>query len=182
MVPDYQKADLLDGVIYLAPPEATESNQILLWLCSVIGLFVEERQLGEITINGVAYRFSVYTAPEPDLAFIAANRRNIIKSNYVDGPPDLAIEIVSPDSIDRDYEIKRRRYEEAGVQEYWIIDPLENTATFLVREGDAFVEQFPPDHFYESRVLPGFKLDTRWLFQRPLPATMPIIRRLLGHN
>jgi Uma2 family endonuclease len=92
------------------------------------------------------------------------------------------VEIVSPDSVDRDYEGKHRRYEAGGVMEYWIIDPMESAATFLVREGDAFVERIPREHRYQSRVLEGFELDVRWLWQRPLPATMPIVRRLLGQE
>ncbi len=182
LIPEDQKADLLDGVIYLASPENADHNDLLRWLTVVLDLFIEERRLGRVTINKVAYRLSDRTAPEPDLAFVAANRLDRIKPGYVDGPPDLAVEIVSPDSVDRDYEAKRRRYEAAGVLEYWIIDPLESTATFLVREGDAFVEQVSSEHVYQSRVLEGFELDLRWLWQRPLPATMPIVRRLLGEE
>jgi len=169
-------------VIYLASPENADHNDLLRWLTIVLGQFIEERKLGRLTINKVAYRLSDRTAPEPDLAFVAANRLDRIKPGYVDGPPDLAVEIVSPDSVDRDYEGKRPRYEAAGVLEYWIIDPLESTATFLVREGDVFVEQVSSEHVYQSRVLEGFELDVRWLWQRPLPATMPIVRRLLGEE
>ena len=43
-------------------------------------------------------------------------------------------------------------------------------------------EQIAREHLYHSRVLEGFELDTRWLWQRPLPATMPIVRRLLGEE
>ncbi len=182
LIREDQKADLLDGVIYLASPENADHNDLLRWLTIVLGQFIEERKLGRLTLNKVAYRLSDRTAPEPDLAFVAANRLDRIKPGYVDGPPDLAVEIVSPDSVDRDYEGKRRRYEAAGVLEYWIIDPLESTATFLVREGDAFVEQVSSKHVYQSRVLEGFELDVRWLWQRPLPATMPIVRRLLGEK
>lgn len=180
LIQEDQKADLLDGVIYLASPESTDHNKLIRWLTLVLGQFIEQRELGELTINKVAYRLSDRTAPEPDLGFVAAHRANKIKPGYVDGPPDLAIEIISPDSIDRDYENKRLRYEEAGVKEYWIIDPIEGTAVFFFLQGDAFVEQHPSDHIFESRVLPGLRIDTRWLFQRPLPPTMPIIRTLLG--
>jgi Uma2 family endonuclease len=182
LIPEDQKADLLDGVIHLASPESSEHNDLLRWLTLILGFFVEERRLGRLTINKVAYRLSDRTAPEPDLGFVAAHRVDRIKPGYVDGPPDLAVEIVSPDSVERDYENKRRRYEAAGVLEYWIIDPLENAATFLVREGDAFVERLPREHRYQSRVLEGFELDVRWFWQRPLPATMPIVRRLLGQE
>lgn len=180
LIPEDQKADLLDGVILVASPESSGHNDLLRWLAVIIDLFIEERRLGRLTINKVAYRMTDRTAPEPDLGFVAAPRVDRIKSGYVDGPPDLAVEIVSPDSVDRDYENKRRRYEEAGVREYWIIDPLDSTATFLVREEGAFVERLPHDYVYQSHVLEGFEFDTRWLWQRPLPPTLPIVRRLLG--
>jgi Uma2 family endonuclease len=143
-------------------------------------MFIEDRGLGRLTINKVAYRLSEDTAPEPDLALVASDPADRIKHGYIDGPPDFAIEIVSPDSVDRDYKAKRRRYEDAGVREYWIIDPMKCTATFLVREGDAFVERVPENHLYKSRVLDGLELDVRWFWQRPLPPTMPIVRSLLG--
>lgn len=182
LIQEDQKADLLQGVIYLASPESPDHNKLVRWVTIVLGSFIEQRQLGELTINKVAYRLSGHTAPEPDLGFVSVDRVDRIKPGYIDGPPDLAIEIVSPDSVDRDYEDKRRRYEEAGVREYWIIDPLEKSATFLVREGELFVERFPPEQMYESTVLPGLTLDVRWLWQRPLPPTMPIVRRLLGEK
>jgi Uma2 family endonuclease len=202
LIPEDHKADLLEGVIYWASPENAEHNDLLCWLTAVLRPFIEERRLGRLTINKVAYRLSDRTAPEPDLGFVAADRVGRIKPGYVDGPPDVAVEIVSPDSVERDYENKRRRYEAAGVKEYWIIDPLERTATFLVREGEALVERLPRGEpppwtrgdkggstdsdaaasalrVYQSRVLPGFELDDRWLRQRPLPPTMPIVRGML---
>jgi Uma2 family endonuclease len=182
LIPEDQKADLLEGVIHVASPENSEHNDLLLWLGTILRPFIEERQLGRLTINKVAYRLSDRSAPEPDLGFVASDRLDCIKPGYVDGPPDLAVEIVSPESADRDYESKRVRYEAHGVREYWIIDPLEHATTFLIREGDAFVERPPRDHIYESRILPGFSLDVRWLWQRPLPPTMPIVKRLLGED
>jgi Uma2 family endonuclease len=180
LIPEDQKADLLDGVIYLASPESSEHNDLLRWLTVILDQFIEDREIGRLTINKVAYRLSDRTAPEPDIGIVLAARIDRIKSGYVEGPPDLAVEIVSPESVDRDYENKRHRYEEAGVLEYWIIDPLESAATFLIRERDRFVERIPQDHVYRSTVLPGLSLDVRWLWQRPLPPTRPIVRRLLG--
>lgn len=180
LVREDQKADLLDGVIYMASPESWDHNKLVRWLTLVLGSFIEARKLGELAINRVAFRLSRNSSPEPDLGFVETSRVDRIKQGYVEGPPDLAIEIVSPDSVDRDYENKRRRYEEAGVGEYWIIDPLDSTATFLVLEKGVFVEAHPKDFIYQSRVLTGLSLDVRWLWQRPLPATLPIVQRLLG--
>jgi len=182
LIHEDQKADLLEGVIYLASPENTEHNDLVTWLGAILRIYVEERKLGRITVNKVAFRLSKYDAPEPDIAFVAADREHLIKSGYVDGPPDLAIEVVSPESADRDYDEKRRRYESAGVREYWIIDPLDKITTFLVLEKDAFGERPMQADVFHSIALPGFFLDTRWLWQRPLPATMGIVKLLLSHK
>ena len=180
LIQDDQKADLLDGVIYMASPESTDHNDLLFWLGTVVRLYIEERNLGRLTINKVAFRLSDKTAPEPDLAFVRRDREGIIKHGYVDGPPDLAVEIVSPDSVDRDYESKRLRYEQAGVGEYWILDPDESRATFLIRGPDGFVETSLDDPIFSSTVLPGFTLDVRVLWQRPLPATLAFVQNLLA--
>lgn len=177
--PEDQKADLLDGVIYISPPDYPDHNDLLGWLLAVLGNFIDGRQLGQLTVSRVAYRLSNNTAPEPDLAFVRANRLGIERRNCMDGSPDLAIEIVAPDSVERDYEDKRRCYEEAGVEEYWIIDPDEKRAKFLVRGRQGFVEKRLKGNMFHSQVLPGLALDVRWLWQRPLPATRPIVQKLL---
>lgn len=183
LVHDDQKADLLDGMIYVASPDNTEHNKLLFWLGTIMHQFIEERKLGHITVNKVAFRLTDETAPEPDLAFVRTERAGIIKRGYVDGPPDLVIEIVSPESIERDYNVKRLRYEEAGVEEYWIIDPDESQATFLRRGANGRLNEVMPDGtIFRSTVLPGFGLDVQWLWQRPLPATLPIVHAMLGHR
>ncbi len=180
VVQEDRKVDLIDGMIHVASPENIEHNDLLSWLSTVLRQYIEHRRLGRLMVNRVAFRLADKTAPEPDLAFVRANRQRIIKPGYVDGPPDLAIEIVSPDSAERDYEEKRTRYETAQVLEYWIIDPEPKRATFLCLEPAGFVEVAPADNIFRSRVLPGLALDVRWMWARPLPETLPIVQRLLA--
>lgn len=180
LVKEDQKADLLDGVIHMTSPESVDHNDLVFWLGMVLGQFVEEGRLGKLNINRVAYRLSDKNAPEPDLGFVSLDRLGIRKSGYVDGAPDVAVEFVSPDSVERDYVDKRRRYEEAGVQEYWIIDPDESRATFLRLESGKFVEVAVKDHVFRSRAVPAFYLDTRWLWQRPLPPSLAIVQEMLA--
>jgi Uma2 family endonuclease len=175
-----QKADLINGVIYMASPENTDHNLLLFWLGQIMNIFVTERQLGRVYINKVAYRLTEDTAPEPDLAFVRADRLGIIRRGYIEGPPDLAVELVSPDSVTRDYEDKRLAYETAGVGEYWIIDPDENQTTFLTRGPSGFVETLPEEHVFRSCVIPGLAIDIRWLWQRPLPSALTIVQRLVA--
>ncbi len=181
LVREDQKADLLDGVIYMASPENTDHNDMVSWLGAILRQFVEERHLGRVTINRVAFRLSPKNAPEPDLGFVRADRAAIIKSGYVDGPPDVAVEFVSPDSAERDYELKREAYEAAGVREYWLIDADEGRAKFFRLESGAFMEIPTEDQGYHSLAIPGFWMDMRWLWQRPLPNSRAIVERLLAH-
>lgn len=180
LIQEDQKADLIDGVMYVASPENVEDNDLVGWLSAVLRPFVERRCPGKLTVNKVAYRLGDATAPEPDLAYVRKNRLGLVRKNYVAGAPDLAIEVVSPDSVERDYESKRNRYEQAGVEEYWIVDPDEQKAVFLIRAAGGFCEAELEGPIYSSRVLGGLRLDTRWLWQRPLPDTYETVTAILA--
>ncbi|MBI4718775.1 MAG: Uma2 family endonuclease [Planctomycetes bacterium] len=177
-----QKADLIDGAIYMASPENTQHNAVVAWLGALLQTYVEAKQLGRLMVNKVAFRLTDLTSPEPDLAVVLAHRLSTVKHGYVDGPPDVAIEVVSPDSVERDYEDKRLRYEEAGVAEYWILDPGEKCATFLLRPSGpaaAFTEAALEGTVFRSRALPGFWLDSTWVWSETRPTALSVIQRLL---
>ena len=71
--------------------------------------------------------------------------------------PALAAEVVSRGSVDRDYVTKREEYLAYGLDEYWIVDPLERKVTVLTRRGDTWSEAvFRDDQVIVSLVLPGF--------------------------
>jgi len=179
LVREDQKADLIDGVIYMASPESVGHNRLVGWLSRMLGTYVERKQLGEVLINRVAFRLAPRSAPEPDIAYVSDERRTNIKSGFVDGPPTVAIEFVSPDSVSRDYELKREAYEKAGVAEYWIIDPDERRATFYVLESGAFRAAELIRGEFHSRAIPGFRLNPAWFWQNPLPDSLEIVLSLL---
>jgi Uma2 family endonuclease len=174
-----EKADLLDGVIYVASPESTDDNQLRGWLYSAMSEFAEETDQGECYYSRVAFRITDKRGPEPDVAFVSKQRLHIVEKGFVDGAPDIAVEIVSPDSVERDYDLKRSIYEAAGVQEYWIIDPDERRATFLRRQGERFVEVKPTNDRFESQVLRGFYLKVEWLWSKERPSIMAILREMV---
>jgi Uma2 family endonuclease len=99
-----------------------------------------------------------------------------IKNGFIEGPPALAIEVVSPESVQRDYILKRSLYERAGVLEYWIIDPDAQTATFLVRNGKRFVKGRLQESIWHGKLLPGFSLDLAWLWRADRPRIFDLLR------
>jgi Uma2 family endonuclease len=182
LVNEDQKADLLDGVIYMASPESIDDNKLGGWLYSLMSLYVEQLDLGEVYYTKIAFRITQKRGPEPDVAFVAKRRLHLVKKGFVKGPPDIAVEIVSPDSVVRDYEIKRGIYERAGVREYWIIDPDDNRATFLRRQRGKFREVELDGTVFHSRALPGFKIDARWLLTKRRPSALAVLQDLLAQQ
>lgn len=175
-----QKADLIDGVIYMASPENTDANDLFMWLGGLIDLFVEERELGKVYGSRVAFRLDETQGPEPDIAFVRTKNLHRVKRGHVKGPPDLAIEIVSPDSIERDYEKKREQYRRAGVPEYWIVDEMEQRITLLRRTASrAYREVKPRKGVLHSQALPGFWLRPEWLWQEPRPKKRIVLAEIL---
>lgn len=176
LLPDDQKADLIDGVIYTDPPNLTHHASLEAFLATLLHALCERYQLGEIFLCRVAYRLDDWNAVEPDIGFIPRGMQKSILSDYVAGPPALAIEVVDRVSAHRDYVLKRSLYEKAGVREYWIIDPDAKTATFLYSKGKRFSEGKPVKHLWHSKVLPGLTLDVRWLWLDEFPSAFDLLR------
>lgn len=117
-----KKADLIDGVVYMASPDNTDVNLLFMWLGGLMSQYASRQDLGLVFGSRVAFQIDKRNSPEPDIAFLQKVHRTRVKRGNVSGPPDLAVEIVSPESVARDYIKKRALYAESGVPEYWIVD------------------------------------------------------------
>jgi Uma2 family endonuclease len=179
-VKDGQKADLIDGVVYMASPENLGANRRFLWLAYLMGELSEETDQGEVFGSRVAFRLNDLSSPEPDLAFVKKARLHLMRPGFFNGRPDMAMEIVSPESTDRDYVLKRAQYETARVPEYWIIDEMERKIT-LLRLGPRgkYREVKPRKGELHSTVLRGFWLRPDWLWQEKLPRKREVLQQLL---
>jgi Uma2 family endonuclease len=114
------------------------------------------------------------------LLFIAQENLYRLKNTYLDGPADLAVAVVSPESRLRDRGEKLAEYEMGGVREYWIIDPGEQRADFYTLASDGRYERRRADGegVYRSQVVVGFWLKEAWLWQEPLPKVLEVLREL----
>ncbi len=181
LIPDGQKADLLGGVIYVASPDSIRSNTINKFLVCLIDYYIAARNIdGFIFMSRVACRLSKFYAPEPDVGYVRPERAALVEETRINGAPDIVVEIVAHDSRDRDYGLKRDAYEEAGVEEYWIIDPLQKRCEFL-RLVDGAYEVVPLERntIFRSSVIPGFWLKVDWLLTKPLPTAWSCAHEIL---
>lgn len=115
---------------------------------------------------------------EPDIIYVAPENEALLLANYLDGPADLAIEVVSPGSEAVDRGAKFEEYEAGGVREYWLLDPQRREALFYIRDANGL---FRPgaiqDGVFTSQVLPVVRLRVEWLWDQP-----PILEILRGWN
>jgi Uma2 family endonuclease len=167
-------AEWVDGEIVLPSPANARHQFIGAFLSELIGIFVRMHQLGAVMQAPFQMKLA-RSGREPDVLYIAAAHLDRLKQTYLDGPADLAVEIVSPDSVERDHRDKLAEYQEAGIPEYWLIDPLTDQADFYQLDA---VGQYQPiaadaSGSYHSKVLPGFWLRVAWLAQDPLPDPDP---------
>ena len=174
------RAEWVDGEVVVTSPVNLTHLRLSEFLFRVLVEFVEPRNLGEV--HGPEFVSRFQAGPRlmrrlPDLWFVAADRLHLLRPTYLDGPPDVVVEVVSLDSVERDYHEKFAAYEAAGVREYWIIDPLEKAlhAYRLDPRAGRFQALVATDGRMTSEVLPGFGLRAEWLWREPLPRVSDVV-------
>jgi len=142
-LPDGQRAELIDGQMYMVAPPNRKHQEILHFLDRTIGNYMEDNN-GDCKIYPAP--FSVYLFNddkiylEPDITVICD--RDKLDDAGCKGAPDWIIEIVSPSSKRMDYYNKLFKYRTAGVREYWIVDPLNNIITVHFFEDEKSPHQY----------------------------------------
>ena len=179
-------AEWLVGKVISVVTNNTKHNVILLFLGSLFNLFLGMRSLGRILLAGVPMHVADdRPAREPDLLIILNENVHRIKETYIEGPADIVVEVVSPESTDRDRGKKLSEYEAAGVPEYWLIDPLRTEANVYGLGEDGRYHPLPKDAEGRlvSRILPGFALhpDLLWREQPPTGSELiELVQRMAG--
>ena len=123
--PEDMRLELIDGVIYdMATP--TIIHQIIGFeLCKVIRDYIQKKKGNCIPIvSPVSVQLDCddKTILEPDVVVVCD--RDKFKNGIIFGAPDFVVEVLSPSTRKKDLTIKHFKYMNAGVREYWIIDPV----------------------------------------------------------
>lgn len=164
-------AEWVNGEVIMTSPASLEHQLIASFLTKLVGTFVEFRSLGQVVCAPFQMRLAhVPSGREPDVLFVAKAHEDRFKPIYLDGPADLVVEIISPESAGRDRGDKYFEYQEAGIPEYWLIDPRTRRAEFYVLASDGTYQLVEPDDLgiYHSAIIADFWLRIEWLWLIPL--------------
>ena len=177
---DGNRAEWVDGETVLMAPDNTEHNSIAGFVFTLMDGWSARHGSGRVFFENVQLRFpKIRRRRQPDLVFVSKERLHIIEKNHIEGPPDLVMEIVSPDSSARDYRDKFIEYERAGVKEYWVIDPLTQRVEAHVLGRARRYSRIPEkDGKISSLVLTGFYVKSEWFWKKPLPNWLGILKEM----
>jgi Uma2 family endonuclease len=120
--PEGVRLELVNGEVVVSPSPVPDHAYVVTKIGYLIEHYNLENDLGELyhDVDTIIDRFTVR---RPDVLFFFKHRINFVGKKAMEGPPDLAIEVLSPSNADVDRTDKFAEYRDAGVANYWIIDP-----------------------------------------------------------
>jgi Uma2 family endonuclease len=160
------------GFIDVLPMPTTSHQRLLRFLFRLLSAFADSHDLGETFFAPLKVRIMADEFREPDILFARKGRAHLIAEEFWTGA-DLVMEIVSPDakSRRRDLKEKRRDYANAGIPEYWIVDPRSEKITVLKLEGKTYTVHgdFSRGGKARSYLLSGFTVEVSAAFDSQNP-------------
>jgi Uma2 family endonuclease len=149
--------EILEGELYVTPPPGIEHQRISR---NLLLAFSRYSLKGEVLYAPVGVRLSDEDVLEPDLVLVLREHANRIGAQVIEGAPDIVVEILSPGTARRDLGPKREKYRDAGVPEYWIVDPASSSVEVLSLRDGAYVRHglFRRNETLRSSLLPELEI------------------------
>ena len=160
------------GYVIKMSPVTAAHDKLTRYLSWLFGAYLSLNPIGELREDPFVLRMdAVKSRRQPDLQIILNTNPGDLTETAMIGPADLVIEVVSPESVTRDYGEKLAEYEKGGVPEYWIVDSIRKTALFYRLNDSGHYDLLRPDDIgvYTTPVLPKLKLHVPTLWQGELP-------------
>lgn len=170
--PPAGKTELVDGRVVQTAPAGPEHSREQARLGRYLDTFADQHSLGDVR-SEAGYRLSVSeaTVRAPGVSFVTAQRvrDEVLLHGFVDGFPDLAVEITSPTDTDADLARKVLEYPDSGVTRVWVVRPELQTVTVHRPGGDSHTYAIGDTLTSDDAgfAVPGFELPLAKLFRRP---------------
>jgi Uma2 family endonuclease len=158
-----QLVEFTDGYVEVLPMPTDQHQVIVRFLFLALFQFLQPLG-GEVLFAPLRVRIRADKFREPDILLVRDPADPRRQNRYWLGA-DLVAEVVSPDNPERDTVDKRADYAEAGIPEYWIVNPEQRTVTVLTLASDDYAEHgvFRPGETATSALLAGFSVSVEAL-------------------
>lgn len=158
-LPEGQRAELIGGRLYNMAPPSYIHQKLVMELSGVIRDYIKVNE-GKCEIIPGPFAVNLDADEtnwvEPDISVICDREK--LTERGCKGAPDFIVEVVSPSSRKMDYSNKNTLYSDAGVREYWIVDPLKKVTTVYRYEEDAAPTIIPFDQVIEVGIYSGLSI------------------------
>jgi Uma2 family endonuclease len=169
------------GEVVKMSPVHDRHDALSRYFARLFEIYFELKSIGTIRQAPFVMKLeSTERGREPDLQIILHTNANHLTPTYMDGPADIVIEIVSPESAARDHGEKLIEYEKGKIPEYWIIDPIHKEARFyrLDENGVYAPQNEDASGNYTTPALPDLVINVPELWQEELPGPIAITRKV----
>lgn len=168
---DGSRYEVIRGVLYVTPAPIPKHQLAVVKLVRFFDEFVSDNDRGVVLTAPLDVRlpFGIADPVQPDVVVFLKGNKPRWEMSYFQGTPDLIVEVLSPSTRKRDRTLKMDAYRDAGVPEYWLVDPDARTvAVFVLEPGTGYTERCRGGvgETVGSSVLPGFRLEVDGLFPR----------------
>jgi len=163
------RAELYDGSLVMLAQPSVRHQRVLMELAAQLHSFLKGKRCSVFPAPfGVRLDEKEDTALEPDLVVICDMSK--LDDKICHGAPDLVVEILSPSTARMDRGLKYRKYQKAGVREYWIVDPeLNLLQAGVLKDGAYITTVYDPEDIAPVAVLEGCEINLADVFgQEPL--------------
>jgi Uma2 family endonuclease len=160
---DGQRHEIIDGEHYVNPAPSSRHQETVMNLILILAVYVRKNRLGRVYVAPYDVVLSTVDVLQPDVMFISNEREELITKANLQGAPNLVIEVLSPSTRIVDATLKLQRYDRFGVDEYWLIDPDDQSVT-IYRRRDARLEREESGDIIQSPILPGLAIATSDIF------------------
>lgn len=159
-LPEGHRAELIDGQLYNMAPPSRMHQKLISQFMLVLGQYIRDHH-GTCEVYPAPFAVNLDAEDkdwvEPDISVICDTSK--LDDRGCNGAPDLVVEVVSPSSRRIDYSTKNALYSEAGVREYWIVDPEKERTTVYRYEDDAAPIIYPFADNIPVGIFPGLAIN-----------------------
>ncbi|WP_417910224.1 Uma2 family endonuclease [Candidatus Electronema sp. PJ] len=165
-LPEGTACQLIAGKLVMSPAPIPLHQAVILELSIQMALFVKKEKAGRLFTSPIDVRLNERNIFQPDILFISKEKAALIGERMIEGPPDLVAEVLSPSSAYHDLRTKFRAYAQAGVQEYWIVDPERKSVEVFVNNSNKFQlrQEAEGEGAVQSVLLQGLSVDLADIF------------------